>query len=94
MSWFSIPDGYSCVVRQNDTTLYAYTGNRRDTFTLNGLSWQKTSTSNNTSLPQNIVCVDSPQIPSTFLTGGLVSATLLVLGFFTLISKMIRRTYL
>ena len=38
MTWFSIPEGYSCVIRQSDTSLYAYQGSRRDTFILNGLS--------------------------------------------------------
>lgn len=94
MTWFSVPEGYSCVVRQNDTTLYGYVSNRRDVYTLNGLKWQKTSVQNNSSLPTNSVCVTTPQIPASFLTGGLVSATLLVLGVFSIIARMIRRTYL
>lgn len=94
MTWFSVPEGYSCVVRQNDTTLYGYVSNRRDVYTLNGLVWQKTSTSTNTSLPSNTICVTGSQIPASFLTGGLVSATLLVLGTFSIIARMIRRTYL
>lgn len=94
MSWFAIPEGYSCVVRQNDTQLYAYKNNTRDVYTLNGLKWQKTSTNLSSSLPSNPVCVITPQIPSTFLTGGLVAGTLIVIGAFSVIAKMIRRTYL
>lgn len=95
MIWFSIPEGYSCVTRQNDTTLYAYKDyNTRDTFTLNGLVWQHTATSNYSGSIGNNVCVTAPQIPSSFLTGGLVAGTLVVLCAFNMIYKMIRRVYL
>lgn len=95
MAWFEIPtEDYFCVVRQNDTTLYAYQGNRRDTFTLNGLEWQKTGTSTNSSTPSNLVCVTSPQIPSSVLTGVVISSTLVMACFFYLILKIVRRTFL
>lgn len=94
MSWFSIPEGYSCVTRQSDTQLYAYKNGTRDVYTLNGLKWQKTSTNSNSSLPSRPVCVTTPQIPSSFLTGGLVAGTIIVIGAFSVIAKMIRRTYL
>lgn len=95
MSWFQIPtDDYFCITRQNDTTLYGYQGNRRDTFTLNGFSWQKTATSTYSSTPANLVCVTTAQIPSTVQTGIIVGAVLIVLGAFVMISKIIRRSYL
>ena len=94
MTWFSIPEGYSCVIRQSDTSLYAYQGSRRDTFILNGLSWQKSSTSTGSSIPPNSVCVSTPQIPSTLLTGCTISSVLIVLATFSMIYKMIRRVYL
>lgn len=96
MTWFDIPEGYSCVVRQSDTTLYAYRNgsNVRDTFTLNGLRWQKTGQSTSSTSIASSVCVTTPQIPSSFLTGGLVAGTLVVLAAFNMIYKMIRRVYL
>lgn len=95
MSWFSIPvDDYFCVVRQNDTTLYGYQSNHRDTFTLNGFQWQKTATSVNTSMPANLICVTSPQIPSTVLNAFVIGGVLLSLCFFYLILKIVRRTFL
>lgn len=94
MTWFAIPEGYSCVTRQNDTTLYGYVGSRRDTFTLNGLNWQKTATQSNVSYPSNQVCVTTPQTPSSFLMGAIVAGTLIVLGAFSIIVKMIRSLYL
>ena len=94
MAWFSLPEGYTCVTRQNDTTLYAYQGSRRDTFTLNGLRWQRTATSGNTSIPSSVVCVTTPQIPSTIQTGVIVGAVLVVLCFLGFIYKIVRRLYL
>lgn len=94
MTWFEIPSGYSCVVRSNDTTLVGYQGNRRDTYTLNGLVWQKTATTTNNNYPSNIVCVTDPQIPSSVHTGLIIGGVLIMLGFFSIIAKMIRRTYL
>lgn len=96
MIWFDIPEGYSCVVRQSDTTLYAYRNGStvRDTYTVNGLKWQKTGQTTNSSLTASSVCVTTPQIPSTFLTGGLVAGTLVVLAAFSMIYKMIRRVFL
>ncbi len=94
MTWFSIPDDYFCVVRQNDTTLYGYTGSRRDTFTLNGFKWQKTATSTNSSMPSNSVCVDSAQIPSSIIPAVVISAVMIVIAFLAFINKMIRRLYL
>lgn len=94
MTWFSVPEGYNCVIRQNDTILYGYVGNQRHTFTLNGLTWQHTSTQTNTTIPNNSVCVTTPQIPSTFLTGALVAAALIVLGAFSIIAKIVKRSYL
>lgn len=94
MTWFAIPEGYSCVTRQNDTQLYGYTGSRRDIYTLNGLNWQKTATSTNTNIPSNPVCVTTPQIPSSFLTGAIVAGTMLVLGFFSVVYKIIKRSFL
>lgn len=94
MAWFDIPEGYTCVVRSNDTTLYAYQNSRRDTYTQNGLSWQKTATSTNFSLPSNPVCVSIPQIPSSILTGILVSATFIALGAFSMITKIVKRSFL
>lgn len=95
MSWFEIPvDDYFCLTRQNDTTVYGYQGNRRDTYTLNGLTWQKTATSTNSSTPANSVCVTTPQIPSTIQTGLVVGGVLIALGFFVVISKIVRRVYL
>lgn len=94
MDYFKIPEGYSCITRNNDTTLYGYSGNRRDTFTLNGFTWQKTATNSNTSMPSNLVCVTAPQIPSTVQTGSIVGAVLVVLAFLGMVGKMIRRTYL
>lgn len=94
MTWFAIPEGYSCVIRQNDTTLYGYQGSRRDIFTVNGLQWERTATSMNSSLPSNHVCVTTPQIPSSILTGLVVGGVLLFLGFASLLSKIIKRTYL
>lgn len=96
MIWFDIPEGYSCVVRQSDTTLYAYRNgsNVRDTYTVNGLSWQKTGQTTSSSSYASSICVTTPQIPSTFLTGGLVAGTLVVLAAFSMIYKMIRRVFL
>lgn len=92
MAWFSIPEGYTCVIRSNDTTLYAYRSSQRDTYIQNGLSWQRTATSTNTSLPTNPVCVSTPQIPSSILTGALVSATFIALGAFSMITKIVKRS--
>lgn len=95
MSWFEIPsDDYFCITRQNDTTLYGYQGNRRDTFTLNGFEWQKTATSASSSTPSNLVCVSTRQIPSTIQTGLIVGGVLIALGFFVIANKIVRRTYL
>lgn len=94
MIWFNIPEGYSCIVRSNDTTLLGYQGSRRDTFTLNGLIWQKTSTSTNSSLPSNSVCVSGAQIPASVVPFAILGAVLVVLCFLAFINKMIRRVYL
>lgn len=95
MTWFDIPsDDYFCITRQNDTTLYGYQGNRRDTFTLNGFEWQKTATASQNTMPSNLICVSDPQIPSTVQTGLIVGGVLIALGFFVLASKIVRRSYL
>lgn len=96
MSWFDIPEGYSCVVRQSDTTLYAYRNgsNVRDTYTVNGLIWEKTGQTTTSSSTASSVCVSTPQIPSTFLTGALVSGTLVALCAFSMIYKTIKRSWL
>lgn len=92
MAWFDIPEGYTCVIRQNDTTLYAYQGSRRDTFIQNGLGWEKTATVTNSSLPTNPICVSTPQIPSSMLTGMVVVAGLISLAAFSMIAKIIKRS--
>lgn len=94
MDYFKIPEGYSCVTRTNDTTLQAYSGSRRDTFTLNGFTWQKTSTTSNTSITSGAVCVTGAQIPSTVQTGSIIGAVLVVLAFLSMVGKIVRRTYL
>lgn len=87
--WFERPSNYDCVVRNSDTQLYGYRNNVRDTFIPNGLYWQKTATSSYNTIPNGSVCLsDSPVYPSALLSPLLVSATLVVLCFFSLIIKM------
>lgn len=94
MAWFDIPEGYTCVIRQNDTTLYAYKNSVRDTYTVNGLKWQKTGTTTSTSLPANSVCVTSSQIPAASMNSMLlIGCTFCVLAFIT-IFKIMKRTFL
>ena len=94
MAWFDIPDGYSCVTRANDTTLYGYQGTRRDTYTVNGLKWQKTGTTTNTSIPANTVCVSNSQIPAASMNSMLlIGCVFCVLAFIT-IFKIFKRTFL
>lgn len=86
---FEIPTGYNCVTRQNDTTLYGYRNNTRDTYTLNGFHWQKTGTSTSSSLPNNAVCVKDPQI-STEAFGQIIFASVIILvAFFAALYKSI-----
>lgn len=94
MAWFDIPEGYSCVTRQNDATLYAYQGSRRDTYTVNGLKWQKTGISSSTSIPHSAVCVTNSQIPAASMNSMLlIGCTFCVLAFIT-IFKIMKRTFL
>lgn len=86
---FDIPSGYSCVVRYNDTTLYAYRNNTRDTYTLNGFDWQKTGTNSSSSLPNNSVCVKDYQIPSQTFGAIILSACVIVIVFFAVLYKAI-----
>lgn len=87
---FDIPEGYNCVVRSNDTTLYAYAGSMRDTYTYNGFAWQKTATSTS-SYPNNPVCVTGRQVPSGVLNALLLGGVALSICFFDLIYKMFKR---
>lgn len=94
MAWFDIPEGYTCVVRQSDTSLYAYQGTRRDTYTVNGLKWQKTATATNTSVPTSAVCVTNSQIPAASMNSMLlIGCTFCVLALIT-IFKIMKRTFL
>lgn len=94
MALFDIPEGYSCVVRQNDTTLYAYAGNHRHVYVVNGLNWEHTSTQINSTIPTNSVCVTSRQYPSSvvdaFVLGGIAFAILT----FAMIFKLMKRSFL
>lgn len=94
MSMFSIPEGYSCVTRQSDTTLYGYTGNRRDIFIINGLNWERTSTQKNITIPVNTVCVTSPQIPSSVVMPILLIGAAVAFGMFSMIYKIMKRSFL
>lgn len=85
---FSVPEGYSCVVRNSDTQLYAYTSNRRDVYTANGFSWQKTGSSTSSGIPNNPVCVETPQYPSSLLPPVIISAVIIILCFMKLILNM------
>lgn len=89
--WFQVPSAetYSCIQRQSDTTIYAYKSNVRDTYIINGLTWEKTGTQSYTGNLNNIVCVTGYQIPSQ-VTGFIVLSALLVVGaIFNHIIKMI-----
>lgn len=94
MNWFAIPEGYSCVTRQNDTQLYGYVGNQRHTFVINGLKWEHTSTQTNTTTPQNAVCVTSPQVPSSVVPSLILAGCAIAICFFSLINKIMKRSYL
>lgn len=94
MAWFDIPDGYTCVTRQNDTTLYAYHNSQRDTYTVNGLRWQKTGTSMNTSVPANSVCVTNSQIPAASMNSMLLMGCTFSVLAFIIIFKIFKRTFL
>lgn len=85
---FSIPEGYSCVVRNSDTQLYAYNSNYRDVYTANGFAWQKTGTTTSSRIPDNSVCVENPQYPSSLLPPVIISAVIIILCFMKLILNM------
>lgn len=89
MRWFAIPENYDCVTRQNDTTLYAYKNNIRDTYTLNGVEWQKSATSTYNGNYSGLVCVSTSQIPSEFVPWFIGFAFVLMLCLFHHIIKMI-----
>ena len=90
MAWFELPADYDCVVRQNDTTLYAYGNGRRDTYTINGLSWLKTATSSQSwgNIPDNAICQTTAQIPSAIVPSFVFVGSAFVLAFFILIYKL------
>lgn len=94
MSLFSVPEGYSCVTRQNDTTLYAYKGSQRHTYIINGINWEHTSTQTNTTIPTNAVCVTNPQIPSAITNNLVLVSAVFAICFFLLIYKIMKRTFL
>lgn len=94
MSMFSIPEGYSCVVRQNDTTLYAYKNNQRHVYTINGLGWEHTSTQTNSTVPNSAVCVTNLQIPSSVVAPIILVGAVFALAMFSLIYKIMKRTFL
>lgn len=90
MSWFSLPEGYDCVVRQNDTTLYAYGSGKRDIYTINGFNWLKTSTSDNnwSGVPDSAICQTTAQIPSSVVPSFLLTGSAFVIMFFIFIYKL------
>lgn len=94
MSMFSVPEGYSCVTRQSDTTLYAYKGNQRDTYIINGIEWEHTSTQTNSTIPANSVCHSNVQIPSSVVMPILLVAAAFALGFLSLVYKIMKRSFL
>lgn len=94
MALFAIPEGYSCVVRQNDTTLYGYKNNQRHTFIINGIEWEHTSTQTNTTTPTNVVCVTSPQIPSNALLAMILIGGVFAICTFSIIYKIMKRSFL
>lgn len=94
MALFDIPKGYSCVVRTNDTQLNAYKNNQRHVYIANGLEWEHTSTQTNTTVPNNSVCITSPQIPSNALTGMIIAGTLFAIAAFNIIFNIMKRTFL
>lgn len=86
---YELPTGYQCITRSNDGNyLYAYNSNIRDTYGINGFSWQKISTNYNSSLPNSSVCLESPQYPNQFAQSLILPATLIVLAFFKIILNM------
>lgn len=85
---FNIPEGYTCVVRQSDTQLYAYKNNIRDIYQLNGFKWQKISTNTNSSISSSSICVQGRQIPSSLVPSFILGALLIVLAFFKIILNM------
>lgn len=89
MHWFDIPEDYNCVTRQNDTTLYAYKNNIRDTYTLNGLEWEHTASSNFNNTYNNLICVSGSQVPSQVTPWLIGCGFVLMLCIFNHIIKMI-----
>lgn len=88
---FEVPSGYDCVVRNSDTSLYAYSGNTRTSFIPNGFSWQSTSVSTTSSRPSTSLCVTSPQFPSAFSSTILIGGYIFAICFFVMIYKIFKR---
>lgn len=87
---YELPAGYTCVTRSNDGSyLYGYTNNTRDTYTVNGFTWQKIATSSYYQLPDSSVCLSGNQYPLAFTTSLILPAVLIVLCFFKVILNMI-----
>lgn len=96
MDWFKKPTGYQCVTRQSDDTLFAYTGYTRDTYTLINFKWTKTYSYSSSSYQSysGYSCLSDPYIiPNSTMTAFLFPASLFVLAFFSVISRIFRRRY-
>lgn len=89
MDWFQVPENYECIQRSNDTTLYAWNGNTRDTYVVNGLSWEKTASTTYNYGHSDVVCVQGAQIPSQITPWFIGCAFVLMLVIFNHILKMI-----
>ncbi len=86
---YELPSGYTCITRSNDGSyLYGYRDNTRDTYTVNGFSWQKIATSYNSQTPNSSVCLQVNQYPNSFTNSLIMPATLIVLCFFGVVLKM------
>lgn len=88
--WYKVPTGYNCLDVSNNNFIYAYTGNRRDTYRLNGMIWTKTgqstsSSSYNCSSMQVFSFTGSHFVPYDQMGFIILSSTIVVLAFFSVI---------
>lgn len=86
---YDLPSGYSCITRSNDGNyLYAYSGSTRDTYGINGFSWQKIASSDYNTIPSSAVCLSGNQYPNEMVNSLILPATIIVLCFFGVILNM------
>lgn len=82
---YKLPTGYNCIDIQNESTVYGYTGNRRDTFVLNGFKWTRIYSNTSNYYSCNYNYTEPYYIPSSHSARFILPAVLIVGALFAII---------